>query len=156
MNKIMILGVALAMAGAAQAGEMYRWVDKNGVVHYGDAPQAQDAKRVKVHVQSSTEPAASGTPADIPYEARMVAKHFPVTLYVYVGCDALCKKAHVYLDKRKVPYTEHVIRSMKDFDKFKKDSGMDALPVLTVGRKWLRGFNAAAWSNELDAAGYPK
>lgn len=156
MKKRIMFAAILALIGAAQAGDLYRWVDKNGVVHYGDAPQAQDAERIKVHVQSSSAPESSASSADVPYEARMVAKHFPVALYVFVGCDKLCKQAHAYLGKRKIPYTEHVIRTMKDFDKFKKDSGMDALPVLTVGRKWLRGFNAAAWGNELDAAGYPK
>jgi glutaredoxin len=155
MKHILILVAILATIGAVHAGELYRWVDKNGVVHYGDSPQAEDAERIKIHVQSEETP-ASGVAADIPYEARMAAKHFPVTLYVFVGCDELCKQAHAYLDKRKVPYTEHVIRTEKAFEEFKKSSGMDALPVLTVGRKWLRGFDSATWGNELDAAGYPK
>lgn len=155
MKKILILVLALATISVAQAGELYRWVDKNGVVHYGDSPQAADAERIKVHVQSSTD-AASGVAADIPYESRMAAQHFPVTLYVFVGCDTLCQNAHTYLDKRKIPYAEHVIRTVKEFDAFKKSSGMDALPVLTVGSKWLRGFDRAAWDNELDAAGFPK
>ncbi len=154
MKRILSLAAMLAMVGALQAGELYRWVDKNGVVHYGDYPQAEDAERIKVHVQS--EEPASAVAADIPYEARMAAKRFPVTLYVFVGCDELCQQAHAYLEKRKVPYTEHVIRTVQDFDNFKKTSGMDALPVLTVGRKWLRGFDPATWGNELDAAGFPK
>lgn len=47
------------------AGEVYRWVDENGVVHFGDrAPEQGDAEKVAiqpssgVHVAPDSEPAA--------------------------------------------------------------------------------------------------
>jgi hypothetical protein len=30
------------------------------------------------------------------------------------------------------------------------------LPALTIGKTWLKGFQAEQWNNELDFAGYPK
>ncbi|MGH8703832.1 MAG: DUF4124 domain-containing protein [Burkholderiales bacterium] len=37
MTKALVLLVALALAGAAQA-QQYKWVDKDGKVRYGDTP----------------------------------------------------------------------------------------------------------------------
>ncbi len=154
MKKI-LMGAALLAATGAMAGELYRWVDPQGVVHYGDYPKAEDAERVKIHVQGGGE-AASGVSADIPYEARMAAQHFPVTLYVFEGCDELCQQAHAYLKTRKVPYTEHVLKTQQEFEDLRKKMGIEGLPVLTVGGKRLTGFQASAWDAELDAAGFPK
>lgn len=44
--------IALVIAGllvslVAQPQEIYRWVDKDGIVHYADQPGAPDAKRVE-------------------------------------------------------------------------------------------------------------
>ena len=45
--------IALILAGmllslAAEPQEIYRWVDKDGVVHYADQPGAPDAERVEI------------------------------------------------------------------------------------------------------------
>ncbi len=155
MKMILIAAVLIAGFGAAQAGDLYRWVDKQGVVHYGDYPVTEDAEQVKIPV-SSEEEAASGVGANIPYEARLAAQHFPVTLYVFVGCDEGCKQAQAYLKKRRVPYSETVIKTQEEFEAFKQRTGIDALPALSVGHKWLRGFQSNAWDDELDADGFPK
>lgn len=154
MKKILI-GAALLAASGAMAGELYRWVDPQGVVHYGDFPKAEDAERVKINVQPGDE-AASGVGADVSYEARVAAQHFPVTLYVFAGCDELCKQSRAYLKKRKIPYAEHVFNTQADFETFKKETGVEGLPVLTVGSKRLHGFLPREWDAELDAAGFPK
>jgi len=44
MNRILVMLVALAFSGVASA-QLYKWVDKNGHVQYGDTPPA-DAARV--------------------------------------------------------------------------------------------------------------
>jgi glutaredoxin len=155
MRQICMVVALLAAVGAASAGDLYRWVDKQGVVHYGDYPKEEDAERVKLHLQSEGD-AASGVTADIPYEARMVAAHFPVTLYVFEGCDDLCKQSLAYLKKRKIPYTEHTFKTQADFEDYRKKMGIEGLPSLTVGSKLLTGFHASQWDDELDAAGYPK
>lgn len=37
---VIVVSLALAMAGAASAGPTYKWVDKDGKVHYSDQPVA--------------------------------------------------------------------------------------------------------------------
>ena len=51
--------VALALGSLAHAGKVYRWVDKNGVVHYGDRPPADGQKNGEVRIiPVRTEPGA--------------------------------------------------------------------------------------------------
>lgn len=40
----------LALAGTAYAAGVYRWVDEQGNVHYGDTPPAQGAERIQLRV----------------------------------------------------------------------------------------------------------
>ena len=61
-----ILAVSLALAcAAASAGEVYKWKDKDGRVHYGDKPKTGEAESVTV-----TSPSASGEPSAAETERR--------------------------------------------------------------------------------------
>ena len=54
-----IAWAALLFAGAAAADQVYRWVDKNGQVHYSDQP-APNAQAVEINsVPSTAAPAVS-------------------------------------------------------------------------------------------------
>lgn len=54
----LLCGLIVAM-GAAQAGKVYRWKDRNGVVHYGDRPPGTDAQAQQLKViPVRTEPGA--------------------------------------------------------------------------------------------------
>jgi Domain of unknown function (DUF4124) len=58
--------IALILAGmllplAAQPQEIYRWVDKDGLVHYADQPGAPDAERVEIVNPNSYE----STPSEL-------------------------------------------------------------------------------------------
>ena len=53
MNKQLVMIVALLCAGsAAFAGEVYKWKDAQGRVHYGDKP-IQDAEKIEVKAPAS-------------------------------------------------------------------------------------------------------
>jgi len=87
---------------------------------------------------------------------RLARKNFPVILYVSEKCGESCKQARDFLDKRHVPFAETELKTQEEIDDFKQKSGSDSVPVLSVGRNWLKGFQAGQWQDELDAAGYPK
>ncbi|MDR3212581.1 MAG: glutaredoxin family protein [Azoarcus sp.] len=131
-------------------GNIYRWIDDNGEVHYSDrAPPGNEADAVYF---TSKAPAASQS-----YPTRRAAKDFPVTLYTAVNCKQLCEDARTFLNKRKVPFTEAQIRSEDDATAFYKRFGEAAeIPILTVGATSLRGFEPQRWNNQIDQAGYPK
>lgn len=154
MEKFFFVMCMLLILQAGHASDLYRWVDNNGKVHYGDTPE-EDAEKLKFSTPDAA--AASGVDeTNLPYEARLARKNFPVILYVSENCGEICKQAHDFLSKRHVPFTETVLKTQEDFDAFKQKSGSDNVPVLSVGRNWHKGFQASQWQDELDAAGYPK
>ncbi len=60
---LILLGLAVSLAAASQ--EIYRWVDKNGVVHYSDQPDSPNAELINV-IESNTYEAADAAPAASP------------------------------------------------------------------------------------------
>lgn len=60
----------LLIASAASAGEIHKWVDKDGVVHYGDAPPpAEQQEATVVDVRVSQPPSKPYLPAPAPTPA---------------------------------------------------------------------------------------
>ena len=152
MKKYLLWAGLLLISGIAQADGWYRWLDKSGTVHYGDTPPP-DA----VHVEKQKVDSAPSTDnVDMPYETRRAQQNFPVTLYVIEDCGEICQQARALLGKRGVPYAEINLKTQEEFVAFKKASGSAGVPVLTVGKVWLRNFQAGQWQDELDSAGYPK
>jgi hypothetical protein len=59
MRVLLILaGLALSLAAASQ--EIYRWVDKNGIVHYSDQPDSPNAELINVIEPNAYEGAGEG------------------------------------------------------------------------------------------------
>lgn len=80
---------------AAEPQEIYRWVDKDGVVHYADQPGAPDAKRVEIassNEYQATPPEFAGaatydqSPAPLPYVSLTITQ--PAADQVFFGADA--------------------------------------------------------------------
>src|SRR5512143_3177335 len=101
------LALALLLAaGAAGAQTTYRWIDKEGKVHYSGLPPApSEAKKVEKRQTSLL-----GTDADATasYTLRQAMADYPVTLYTQPDCDP-CKIAKEFLNRRGVPFTEKII-----------------------------------------------
>lgn len=60
--RTLLLVACLALSLPAASQEIWRWVDKNGVVHYSDSPDSPDAKLISV-IEPSTYESAAATPA---------------------------------------------------------------------------------------------
>ena len=151
MKKYFGLLVLCLWVAGAQADEYYRSLDGTGKIHYGDKPLA-DAADFEV-----IKPLIEPVPDDaLPFEMRRAVEKFPVTLYVADECGNGCKLAHDYLTKSGIPFTEKKLMAAEEIEAFKKASGGDQIPVMNIGKSWLKGFLESGWSAELDAAGYPK
>jgi len=150
-HSFFIAGILLAVLGSAQA-ETFRWLDKSGNVHYGDQP-SEEATQVEQKKFSNIKDLEQ---EDLPYATRMAQKNFPVSFYAFSKCGNPCQQARDFLNKRGIPFADNNLVSKEEMDAFKKKSGTDSVPALSVGKTWLKGFEADAWNSELDAAGYPK
>lgn len=147
--RLLMLGL-IALAVTAQAGEIYRWVDEKGKVHYGDQPTAQSKKSTRVTGKPNVVDVDKES-----YPARRAREEAPVTLYA-TECGPVCDQAKDYLKQRGVPY------SLKDPAKtpeiaveLKKLTGGLEIPVVVVGKNHQKGFEADVWDKMLVTAGYP-
>jgi len=152
MRACLILATtALLAVNTAHAADVYRWVDKDGSVHYSDAPPPSSAKESELR--------RLGTNAidvdKLPYATRDAAKKNPVTLYAS-NCGNLCDGARQLLAKRGIPFTsKNPEATPADAETLKKLIGVLEVPVLVVGNGTpLKGFEAGAWNSALDNAGY--
>lgn len=152
MKNAWLLALCLA-AGWAQAGEMFRWVDADGKVHYTDQPPPAAAKKVE-EKKLGGGPAADG--AQLSYATREAMKKYPVTLYI-TDCGEACNSAREHLSRRGVPFTaKNPQTSQADADALMKAVGALYVPVMVVGTVVSKGYEKGAWDAALDTAGYPQ
>ena len=141
----------MSMSPGALAGELYRWLDSKGVMHYSDTPppKSEQADTMKFS-------AAGGSEEALSYEARRAQQNFPVTLYVGEACGEPCTQARSLLKKRGIPYSEKLLNTKSQIEEFQKLSGSYDSPTLAVGKTYISGFFESKWNSELDVAGYSK
>jgi glutaredoxin len=152
MPRILFAVVALLLASAV-AAQAYRWVDKDGKVHYSQTPpQPTDAAKVQKRSVGGSVVETS----QLPYATQQAAKNFPVTIYTSENCVEPCNEARTLLSQRGVPFREVAIADDKGRAELKKVSGGDEVPVLTVGKQVTKGYSADLWHTALDSAGYPR
>jgi hypothetical protein len=60
------------------------------------------------------------------------------------------------LTARGIPFSERTVSTNEDIAALQKLSGQSSLPLLTIGGQRVKGFSDVEWSQDLDAAGYPK
>jgi glutaredoxin len=152
MTRLFIAAVALLCAATA-AAQAYRWVDKNGQVHYSQTPPPAGEAR---EVQKRTAGGSTVESGTQPYATQQAAKNHPVTIYTAENCKDTCNDARALLSQRGVPFREVAITDEKTRAELKKVSGSDEVPVLTVGKQVTKGFAAETWHTALDSAGYPR
>ncbi len=151
MRMPFIAAVILSIACADASGQAYRWVDKEGKVHYTQAPPPPDARAV----QKKTFRHGPAEASNLPYATQVAAKNFPVTLYTSPDCGAPCDRARAVLVKRAVPFKETSVLSQSDVDEMKRLSGKADVPLLVVGAQVQSGFQEVLYNGLLDSAGYP-
>jgi hypothetical protein len=150
--KFILVLLCCTLAGLAQAGELFRWVDADGKVHYTDQPPPASAKKVE-------EKKLTGSTIDtsqLPYATQQAVKKSPVTLYAN-DCGEPCTQARNHLTQRGIPFSsKNPQTSPTDAEALTKLVGAAYVPVLVVGNAVSKGYEKGAWDAALDTAGYPK
>lgn len=147
----LLLGLTLAaLASAAGAQTLYKWVDSQGRTHYTDTPPPASAKQKQEKKVGTAVPSAA-----MPYTLRQAVQTYPVTLYT-TDCGEACDNARQLLAKRGIPHTVKNAQLSDYQDELKKLVGAAEVPVLKVGSQTAKGFEASQWNILLDSAGYPR
>ncbi len=148
-----IVLAVLAAAPASAQTNVYRWVDKDGKVHFSDTPPPEEAKSVSQKRMGGGYTEES----QLPYATQMAMKRNPVTLYTASGCGTPCDRGRSLLSNRGVPFSEkNATGSQAERDALVKLAGSAEVPLLTVGENKVRGYDEDQWNSALDGAGYPR
>lgn len=145
-----LLMLCLALTSIQAGAQAYRWTDPSGRTIISDNPPPGKAKGLS-KVGEKNE---SGD--DLSFATRKARENFPVTLYTATDCTTDCAQARDLLNKRGVPFTEKMLQKAEDAAELKQLVGDVFVPSLRVGKQSQRGFEAGAYNNLLDLAGYPK
>lgn len=148
----LVSAAALALA-ALPALALYKVVGPDGSVTYTDRAPGGDSGRVQAIRRDGA--AQEATTPSLPQDLRQASQKFPVMLYTSADC-APCEAGRKLLAERGVPYTERRIASQDDLDQLERNTGVRAVPVLSVGAQALRGYGESEWQLYLDTAGYPR
>ncbi len=156
-----VLCLVLAEAQAAKSSttspeeapidkKLYKWTDHEGNVSYHDQPPPEGSKyKVEERILKGEKTPSKKTAdeSDIP--------RAPVIMYAIPKCLS-CDMARIYLQRRKVPFTEKNVEGNRVLlEELKKKAGSLSVPTILVGEKVMQGFLESLLAGELDAAGYP-
>lgn len=152
-NAVMALAVAV-LAGAAQAQQIYRWVDGNGRVQYSaeKPPAGVQSGVVQPRVSSVGGNAAAGSNAT-PAKGDRSAGKPAVKMYATDWCP-YCKQAREYFARNGIPYVELDIEKSESARAEHKSIGGRGIPVILVGNERMNGFSEQRMAQMLKAAGY--
>ena len=150
MKTLLAVCVSALVCAAATAADTYRWEDEAGNIHYGDEippAGARNIQRPHLYRESSKQV--------LPYRLQLAVSRFPVTLYV-TDCGPHCDSARELLLSRGVPHTLlDANRAEVQEELMALTSGAREVPVVKIGGRVIRGFEADQWNGALDFAGYP-
>ncbi len=149
-----LLSAALMLPALAfSQATVYRWVDKDGKVHYSDTPPPEPAKSLTQKRVGG----GYGESSQLPYATQIAMQKSPVTLFTGADCGDPCRQGRDLLAKRGIPFSERDAQgNADDAEALKKLVGAIEVPLLTVGSAKVKGFEEGAWHSALDNAGYPR
>lgn len=153
--KAALLAPALAAAMALSAGTahaLFKVIAPDGRVTYTDRPPPTASGGRVMPVNPDT---GGASDLALPLALRQVVTRFPVTLYTSVDCEP-CASARQMLARRGIPFSERIADTLEDREAWQRVVGGLEAPAMRVGAQMMRGFDAAAWGETLDVAGYPR
>jgi glutaredoxin len=127
------------------AGELYKWVDREGNVTYQSEPPPADAW--------SVEKSKINTVVEQEEEAEAPVT-VPLVFYVKPDCP-LCDQAKAYFAEKNIAATEVDISANADeAEKMLKQVGHNDVPTVIVGNKAITGFQEKTMNTILVNSGY--
>ncbi|MFZ5653583.1 MAG: DUF4124 domain-containing protein [Pseudomonadota bacterium] len=130
----------LLLAGAAGAGDIYRWTDAQGRVHFGDRPPAAS-------VPSQVAPAPNLLES-VP--ARPAAPRREVVLYSTQRCG-FCRQARAHFRARGIPYTEYDVETTAQGRRDYRRMNGRGVPIILIDGQRMDGFSASRFDRQYGA-----
>ncbi|MDH3219363.1 MAG: glutaredoxin family protein [Gammaproteobacteria bacterium] len=136
--------LVLSIASPVIQGDLYKWIDDKGKVHYGDTPPEQASLR-KITGNVSSFSSVSVEP--FVFDPKNITRQRTsktVVMYSTSWCG-YCKQAARHFKKNKIPYTDYDIeKSAKAANEYKKLRGR-GVPIILIGEQRMNGFDVATF-----------
>ena len=136
--------LAFLMTSTASYGQLYKWVDEQGKIHYGDSPP-DNAKLKRITGKVSSFSSVSVEP--FVYDPDTVTQHkksASVIMYSTSWCG-YCKQAAQHFRKNKIPFKEYDIeKNERAAKEYKKLNGR-GVPIILIGSQRMNGFSATSF-----------
>ena len=159
--------LSLVHFGGVTYGEIYKWVDKNGVAHFGDAPPHNAESSSKIESMPATprkdlEPPVTPIKNEQPQAMKRPAKQVPpkeesapmvtdvhVEMFATSWCG-YCKKAREFFRARGIPITEYDIEADPAAAQRKQEIyPSPGVPLVLINGKPIQGFAPQAYEQAL-------
>lgn len=132
----------LSLLGSAGAEGVYRWVDKDGVTHFGDRPEASWAERMNV------DPLAKSGSVGASSEALQGDQQPMIIMYSAEWCG-VCKKAKAYFSKHNVNYSDYDVEKSPRGISFYSKLQHKSVPQFMINGRRVAGFTKSNFDNTL-------
>lgn len=133
--------IILLLLSTLSTAEIYKWIDKNGKIHYSDSIQrAADSDVETIGLKINTYTNVTYTIA----KTKNQAKSSKVVMYSAPWCG-YCKKAKRYFVENKIPFIEYDIENDSRAKQRHKKMGATGVPVILYKGKRMNGFSAAGF-----------
>jgi glutaredoxin len=137
MRVLLMLSILLSFESYA---EIYKWVDKNGAVHFEDRkPQGQPYQEFKVRSVSGVQVQSAPTGAIKKTVSKETARK-SVVLYGTTWCG-YCTKARRYFQANKIPFQDNDIESSASAKAEYDALNGKGVPLILVGDSLMNGFS---------------
>ena len=103
-RKVFFILIFSVSAATTASPAIYKWVDENGVTHFGGAPSGANSSRVEIRGINGYSPAA--VPEAEPDTGKAKKSAPKIIMYSTDWCG-VCKRAKAFFDGRSVRFTEY-------------------------------------------------
>jgi glutaredoxin len=165
---LVVLSVMTHMSGVAY-GEIYKWVDKNGVMHFGEMPPQNARTTSKIELMPATPLRAPESQVTLRKEEKSQAMNRPmkkapsqetpapivteasVEMFATSWCG-YCKKAREFFAARGIALTEYDIEADAAAAQRKQAiHPSPGVPLVVINGKPIQGFAPHAYEQALRA-----
>jgi glutaredoxin len=165
-QRLLLALVILMASPAISVGDIYKWVDENGVTHYTDTAPSdeseweQDGTSSNVGQDNSNSPLRNYDPEvvseilneikddDEPAEEE-TKRELVVELYVTSVCQ-YCQKAKAFFNSRGITFIEYNIEEdRKAAERLISLTESNTVPFAVINGHHVKGYSAAAYIRAL-------
>jgi glutaredoxin len=133
--RLAIYGLLLVCSLAC--GEVYRWTDEKGKIHYSDKPTDSKAQQVKVEIFN--------TYSTAPYTPIKAALSKNVVVMFSAEWCEYCKKANKFFTANNIAFLEVDIDKDQAAKNYFNSIGGTGLPVILYKNRKVTGFSEASF-----------